>query len=512
MKVSCSSCGAKYNISDDKVRGRLVKIACKKCNSRIEVDGRSLPETSTISSVVPKWSISLNDDETREVTEEELASLFRSNAIQAESLVWQEGMPDWQPLRNVEALRHLIGLVDEPSHSAPTPSKQVAEAAYEAARLDDERRRSHTDLFAPHSDEERHPRSVPTPIANVAAMPSSAPQSSEGKPIGARNENSVLFSLNALTSSGNAPKSTNEEKSGLIDIQKLAASADTSRKDESKTKLDDIMNLSSGGAFGSPLASPILAAPPLAAVAAAPAESEKKKSGALLWVLIGMLAAAAIGAVLFFVVLKKPSSNGATPVSTATITTPTIASAPTTPMVAEPNTTSTPVVATADPTTTSSSSAKPNAPTTPNAAGANTTKATTPAAPGVPAAPATTPEPAPASPTPAPTTAPTTKPTEECKTLDCILAKQGGGAAPAGPEFNRNAAISALSGVSYSDCGSGGKGSVQITFNPDGSVAGVSVSGDYDPTTKNCIAGRFRGAKVPPFSGPLKSVSRKIFL
>src|SRR3954469_15693646 len=43
MKISCQSCQAKYTIADEKVRGKVVKIRCKKCGTTIVVNGNELP-------------------------------------------------------------------------------------------------------------------------------------------------------------------------------------------------------------------------------------------------------------------------------------------------------------------------------------------------------------------------------------------------------------------------------------------------------------------------------------
>src|SRR5260221_11632131 len=42
MNIACSSCPAKYAVPDDKVRGRKVRITCKRCGAAIIVDGTSL--------------------------------------------------------------------------------------------------------------------------------------------------------------------------------------------------------------------------------------------------------------------------------------------------------------------------------------------------------------------------------------------------------------------------------------------------------------------------------------
>src|SRR3954454_15705991 len=39
MKIVCDSCGPKYSIADEKVRGKVFKIRCKKCSHIIVVRG-----------------------------------------------------------------------------------------------------------------------------------------------------------------------------------------------------------------------------------------------------------------------------------------------------------------------------------------------------------------------------------------------------------------------------------------------------------------------------------------
>lgn len=42
MIVECHACGASYNISDERVRGRRVRVRCKTCNEAIIIDGTEL--------------------------------------------------------------------------------------------------------------------------------------------------------------------------------------------------------------------------------------------------------------------------------------------------------------------------------------------------------------------------------------------------------------------------------------------------------------------------------------
>ena len=42
MNVACGACPAKYVIPDEKVRGRKVRIPCKRCGAAIVIDGTAI--------------------------------------------------------------------------------------------------------------------------------------------------------------------------------------------------------------------------------------------------------------------------------------------------------------------------------------------------------------------------------------------------------------------------------------------------------------------------------------
>ncbi len=309
MKISCQSCGAKYNIADEKVRGKIVKIACKKCGARIEIDGREAAEQvqdqdetrvydqaqAPAGAGAETWTVSVDDNDQRESTSGQIAELLQQGVINADTFVWRDGMGDWQAVRDVSALQSVVagGSDDGSSSGCGPPSRRSPRPPHigpssrisprtgpvplgggyrlasrsrpsQPARLGGSRRGGAVDLFATQTAARRGRGRHSAPVGGGGGACSvevaSAPVSS-GKPIGARNENSVLFSLSALTASGpsNAPAATvggDDEKSGLIDIQKLAASAKPGAKGDDRAKLDDIMNLGGGGAFGAALGSP----------------------------------------------------------------------------------------------------------------------------------------------------------------------------------------------------------------------------------------------------------------
>ena len=80
------------------------------------------------------------------------------------------------------------------------------------------------------------------------------------KPIGARNDSSLLFTAHEPSNAAAAPSMVaTSEASGLIDIRQLSAQMRSSADDGSKKKsrVEDIMNLGGGGAFSPSLAAPI---------------------------------------------------------------------------------------------------------------------------------------------------------------------------------------------------------------------------------------------------------------
>lgn len=564
MKISCQSCGAKYNIADDKVRGKIVKIACKKCGARIEIDGRE-PEaqaqdqdetrvfdqaSAPPGAAADSWTVSIDDNDQREVSTPQLVDLIRQGTVTPDTFVWRDGMADWQAVRDISDLQHAMSAASVPPPAAPAyPSEpptaiHPAAGGYDApaaspsyngggpmaaagggygapqietsqpARLGGSRRGGAVDLFAaqPAGAEDEDVATSAPPGGGLGFAPAAG---AGGKPIGARNENSVLFSLSALTASGpaNAPMPTgggDEEKSGLIDIQKLAAAAKPGNgsKDD-RAKLDDIMNLGGGGAFGSALGAPILAPPPAAALSEGPSGyggGEEKKSNKVLILAMGGVVTLLLIVVIILLATRKPEEV-ATKEKDGDKKGLDVPKDEKTAKAASPENTAAPAPTDTAPT------GDPDGPigkpgTKPTGGGTATAKA--PTATGT-AAPDKTAAAAPTS----------TSPASKCTTLDCAMgnpAKDPPKAAdppkPAGDgEPDKAAVKAALGGVPYKDCGTGGAGKVQVTFGGSGSVSSAVVtSGSYDGGTKSCIQNRFKSAKIPAYGGPPKSYAWSVNL
>ena len=142
MKVSCPACEAKYNIADDKVQGKKVKVRCKTCGSQILVNG-TVPQTSSpneqphINAVPDKisvpspsaapanedtWSVNFSETDERSLTAAEIADLAAQGLLGDEVYVWKDGMDDWVLITKVPELASAIAAAKK---RAPTAAKSA---------------------------------------------------------------------------------------------------------------------------------------------------------------------------------------------------------------------------------------------------------------------------------------------------------------------------------------------------------------------------------------------------
>jgi predicted Zn finger-like uncharacterized protein len=310
------------------------------------------------------------------------------------------------------------------------------------------------------------------------------------KMMGARNESSVLFSLDALTK----PDPKAGQKKALDREKEKQATADLFG-DEAPNSL---MNMGGGGLaalaapdFTKPAApepAPVRPSDPVEVPNAAPA---KKGSALLIAAIVGIAAAA--GLAFMFMSRKPPPDKPADSASTDTKA----AAAPSTPVATatETATASAPETASAEPATSAAA---------PAASGSATATASKPIAPG--AAPAV------ASAT-AGAAATVNKPAE--KPADAKKPDSAPAVPAAGADFDRSAAIAALGAAAANavSCkkpdGPTGGGKVSVTFAPSGRATNSTVTGAFAGTdVGGCVARIFRSARVPAFAGDAVTVSK----
>jgi len=148
MKLICDECGAKYSIADEKVRGKVFKIRCKKCQNVIVVRGTDQPTaeggqtvsqaegaapapavTPSPSEPEPIWYVVIGRDQVGPLTDADIEERVQRGEVTGESFVWQEGFSDWVPISTVDrftatvqAMAPAPSLTPEPAPPAPEPA------------------------------------------------------------------------------------------------------------------------------------------------------------------------------------------------------------------------------------------------------------------------------------------------------------------------------------------------------------------------------------------------------
>ena len=536
MKITCQSCQAKYTIADEKVVGKTVKIKCKKCGAAIVVNANepasadahghgAEPEeedgaTRVFSGDSPgdvggggDWTVNVADNDQRTMSTAQIVGAFAAGTITGDTYVWRDGMADWQPLSQVAEIQSAMS-------AAPAAAAPVAAAPAALAPPTDDDLNATVAMNPEAAAAHYAPSAAAAPAAarkagrggqdlfggggspfDGAKAPSVPPKASDQRSVGERNENSVLFSLSALSAT-----------------EKAAAEDLGSKKKGGRSGLDDIMSI--GGGLGAPMLAPppimapviepppqqmISQAPPpmamggsmpppahmaSAMISIPPPPPKKSPVGLIVGIVVGLAAA---GGVAFFLA-SSSDDKGATGENTT---------------------------ASAEATNTQTAAPKPTAPTPTDTVAANNPAGTNSAAPADPgsttksssggSAPAGTGKPSGTAATAA-TTATASTPTPTV-TATAEAPPAGGGA-----EFSRSAAASALGAAAGAarGCkkpdGPTGTAKVKVTFAPSGNVTSSVVQGAPFAGTPvgGCIAAAFRSAKVPPFEGSPVPVTKSV--
>ena len=300
MKIICDSCGTKYSISDDKVRGKVFKIRCKKCSHIIVVRGGESAQDESAAAAAPApadggWHIVVEGEQVGPISEADVRARLERGEIRSDTYIWKEGFADWLKLSTVPEFADAAP-ADSGSVSVGDVFASSDSAPIQAATNGSGRRRSGAnkplfgdggggDIFAApaaaapssggdlfgsasaHAAASSEPR---WPASGGAAMAGHDGGRVENL-TGQRHENSVLFSLAnlqslAMPSAKPAPAASfnsaapapTTEGSGLIDIRAMAASARPATADGPSATADD--DLPAFGSF-SPAAPVLLPLP-----------------------------------------------------------------------------------------------------------------------------------------------------------------------------------------------------------------------------------------------------------
>ena len=131
MKFLCTNCRAKYQIADEKVAGRTLRMTCRQCKQEIVIRSAQRavappPPASPLASglqqalaaggghavpplpVEDEWHVGINGVPVGPMRRDEVKRKIATGAVGPDSLVWREGMDDWRPLGEVTELSALL--------------------------------------------------------------------------------------------------------------------------------------------------------------------------------------------------------------------------------------------------------------------------------------------------------------------------------------------------------------------------------------------------------------------
>lgn len=159
MKFLCPSCKAKYQIADEKVAGRTLRMNCRQCKEEIVIRGDAVATASASPAAMPapagvpnrlgmdfqrqvaagpastdpgafdEWHVAINDIPVGPMRRDEVARKIAMGAVGPDSLAWREGLDDWLPVRHIAELAVLC----QPSTVAPLPTGPVTPAPHGSA-------------------------------------------------------------------------------------------------------------------------------------------------------------------------------------------------------------------------------------------------------------------------------------------------------------------------------------------------------------------------------------------
>lgn len=324
MKIVCESCQAKYSIADEKIAGKVFKIRCKRCNEVILVRGDQEPAQEALSQESAGgptdaiWHVVIDGEQRGPYAPDQIGEMLSKGQIDWEAYVWREGMDNWIAACDIP---ELVAAVMGPEHA----QQQEAEAVPAGYGQTHESSSASRDARAVASNPlQANPPMGADPFADSGGGGSSgglfgdpaaaseagadlfrpsaeiSPFSSGGHAgafqgddmaqvssprvgmdqamTGARNENSVLFSLKNLQalatgSTSSTPISApiapsagtgyaSGEGSGLIDIRALATATGVAKDGFHEEDREALLSMGTKtgafGALGSPIAAPAM--------------------------------------------------------------------------------------------------------------------------------------------------------------------------------------------------------------------------------------------------------------
>ena len=160
MKFLCPSCKAKYQIADEKVSGRALKMVCRQCGEEIVIRGdgargaqgrevaarpaqqpvpapavaagqASAPVVASAGqgAAAVQWHVAIDDTPVGPLHQDEVERKMAVGQLNADSLAWRDGLDDWLPIKQISELHTLWKAVVAKAaaqKAAPRPRRSTA--------------------------------------------------------------------------------------------------------------------------------------------------------------------------------------------------------------------------------------------------------------------------------------------------------------------------------------------------------------------------------------------------
>lgn len=147
MKIICENCRTKYSIADEKVKGKVFKIRCKKCQNIIVVRGNEelgaeAPASSEAvgasdfgaPAAAGVWHLVVGRDQIGPITGDEVREKMARGEIDPDTYIWKEGFTDWVRLGSVEEFAGTVVSVSPLAMKEPVPAENWGQSPSSTAQ------------------------------------------------------------------------------------------------------------------------------------------------------------------------------------------------------------------------------------------------------------------------------------------------------------------------------------------------------------------------------------------
>jgi hypothetical protein len=208
MRVTCERCLRRYDVPDATVKGRKIRARCK-CGARVVVQdeeraAKSLAAGSQTTGSIQRpvrWFVDITSWEPIAMDLRQLVRAFDAGRIDADTLVWRKGMPDWRRLRDVSELaERLVGGEGTAKLGSEPPAADVGASGSEPPPRQAERSRTPPASYTVGARSASEPPPALSPLvaasssgtAGMVARNSSFPPSPEADGRGERSSQAPL--------------------------------------------------------------------------------------------------------------------------------------------------------------------------------------------------------------------------------------------------------------------------------------------------------------------------------